>query len=107
MYMCYLAQKIDACMIVLFEVGMIMFVEFIPIYFSISPTQTFLGLHRTLTVLPHDCWEDCITSQKNVFLGGLLFQHIDNYCYEKSKSHRTKVLLSKCMWNLTTYKLNS
>ena len=44
MYMCYQAQKIDACMVVLFKVGMIMFVEFRPIYFSISPTQTFLGL---------------------------------------------------------------
>ena len=67
--MCYQAQKIDACMIVLFKVGMIMLVEFRPIYFSISPTQTFLGLHHTLTVLPHDCWGGLHYEPKERLLG--------------------------------------
>ena len=75
MYMCYQAQKIDACMIVLFEVGTIMFVEFRPIYFSISPTQTFLGLHHTLTVLPHDRWGGLHYEPKEYLLG----RPINNY----------------------------
>ena len=49
-------RKLMLAWLCLSKVGMIMFVEFRPIYFSISPTQTFLGLHHTLTVLPHDCW---------------------------------------------------
>lgn len=52
---CVIKHRKLMLMIVLFKNGMIMFVEFRPIYFSISPTETFLGLHHTLTVLPHNC----------------------------------------------------
>ena len=52
-----------------------MFVEFRPIYFSISPTQTFLGLHHTLTVLPHNCWGGLHYEPKEHLLG----RPINNY----------------------------
>ena len=68
-------RKLMLAWLCLSKVGMIMFVEFRPIYFSISPTQTFLGLHHTLTVLPHDCWGGLHYEPKEYLLG----RPINNY----------------------------
>ena len=68
-------RKLMLAWLCLSKVGMIMFVEFRPIYFSISPTQTFLGLHHTLTVLPHNCWGGLHYEPKEHLLG----RPINNY----------------------------
>ena len=67
-------RKLMLAWLYLSKVGMIMFVEFRPIYFSISPTQTFLGLHHTLTVLPY-CWGGLHYEPKEHLLG----RPINNY----------------------------